>query len=74
MAKVLVDEPKPCAQLEVSRAGPAQVLAPGDHGRGDLLSAKGGALALTGRQKIRHTLSNLRAVREQSTQHAGTEC
>lgn len=74
MAEVLEHEPEPGAQPALPGARPPQVLEAGDDGRGDILRPEGGAVALPGRQEVRHTLSDVRALRQQGAQHAGALC
>jgi hypothetical protein len=71
VAEVLEHEPVAGAQPSVPRARTSQVVATRDHGRGDPLRPQGGAESLPGRQEIRHPLPDVRAVRQQSAQHAG---
>lgn len=70
MAEVLEHQPEPGAQPALPRARAAQVVAARDHGRGHLLGAEGGALAVTGCQEIRHPIPDVRALRQPRPQHA----
>lgn len=74
MAEVLEHKSKPGAQSAIPRARAAQVLAAGDHGRGNLLGPEGGPVVVAGRAKVRHSLPDLRAVRQPRPQHAWPEC
>lgn len=73
VAEVLEHEPVAGAQPAVPRARPAQVVAPGDHGRGHLLRAEGGTQPVAGRAQVRHPVPDLRAVRQPRAQHAGPQ-
>lgn len=73
MAEVLEHQPVAGAQPAVPRARAPQVLAPGDHGRSHLLRPEGGTLPLPGCEEIRHTVPNICALREPSTQYARTK-
>lgn len=64
MAEVLEHQPESRAQPEVPRAWAPEVLAARDHGRGYILCAEGGAVPLTGREEIRHSVPHVCAVRK----------
>lgn len=69
MAEVL-EHADPGPQPEIPRAWAPQVLATGDHGRSHLLRAEGGTVLVPGCSKIRYTVPDIRAVRQQSPQYA----
>lgn len=70
VAKVLEHQPEPGAQLAVPRARTAEVLATRDHGRGDLLRAQGGPVAVPGCEEVRHPVPDVRALCQSGPQHA----
>lgn len=70
VAKVLEHQPKPRAQPPVPGAWPAQVVEARDHGRGHTVRAQGGSVAVPGGPQVRHTLSDVRAVRQPRAQPA----
>lgn len=70
VAKVLEHQPEPRAQSPVPGTRPAQVVETRDHGRGHTVRAQGGPVAVPSRPQIRHTLSDVRFVRQPSTQPA----
>lgn len=70
VAKVLEHQPEPRAQPTVQRARSAQVVETRDDGRGHTVRAQRGLVAVTGRSEVRHTISNVRAVRQSGTQLA----
>lgn len=64
VAKVLEHQPKPGAQPAVQRARSAQVVETRDHGRGHTVRAQGGPVVVPGRAQVRHTVPNVRAIRQ----------
>lgn len=68
VAEVLEHQPEPGAQLAVQRTRPAEVVETRDHGRGHTVRAQGRPVAVPGGPKVRHTVSDVRAVRQQSAQ------
>lgn len=70
VAKVLEHQPEPGAQPAVQRARSAQVVEARDHGRGHTVRAQGGPVAVPGRAQVRHTVPDVRAVRQPRPQPA----
>jgi len=70
VAKVLEHQPESRAQPAVQRARSAQVVETRDDGRGHTVRAQGGPVAVAGRPQVRHTVSDVRAVRQPSAQLA----
>lgn len=64
VAKVLEHQPKPGAQPAVQRARSAQVVETRNDGRGHSVRAQGGPFAVAGRPQVRHTVSDVRALRQ----------
>lgn len=70
VAKVLEHQPEPRAQPSIQRARSSQVVETRDDGRGYTVRAQRGLVAVTGRPEVRHTISDIRAVRQPGAQLA----
>lgn len=70
MAKVLEHQPEPGAQPPVQGTRPAQIVETGDDGRGHTVGAQGGPVPVPGGPQVRHTVSDVRAVRQPGAQPA----